>query len=897
MVNDRRVVIAIDTDLSGLNSGAASASKTIGSLSDKVKILEGSTTKLDAGLKAFSWTTFAGGALNVSTAVAQLYTSISNLDRVQLQVKNSMVGVERAEDLLARKTMMLNKEMDKNGSLSEKSIRLRNEIATATDDLANKEEKLRLAQDTVNDTYILFTSNVVNTVFGTMQTLAGLYAMVAQRKIVDTAVTAMNSGATKINNAARIESAITAGMQALANGGVTVANIANTASTWSLTVAMRALGTAVKANPLFLPATLATLAIGVGVTAYEMDQMGKRSKEAEEKLSVTASTVGMTSTEFSELSSIIGTGSAAMADYGSAAVDASTKIEILNKSLDDLQKKQESINKQKGRRGEQNVKAVEEDINKITTEIAKHEKQIADENAILNKAFISYATGDIKNINSTQLNIIENQIAAVSKWADKWDAVVEGSEDYVVALNLSLDLIETEGTILKENRNYIQEILLSRKDINKEGDKEITNSQKLLKMYKEIVDLQKKTTNPHHIIGQNKEIFKNFELGEYGLSDSFVDRILGTSKNGDLGYMPFSGYINSKSKQVILESQLINTANNLSMYYAQLEQLVQIIPTDENKEFIIKAMQDVRNNIERERIGVNNFVGVGMRHPIALSAAKQVSQSIDDVIRIYKSMPTPRFDGGSTYDKGYLSSIQRATKTYNSFTEQTTDSPFSVGKIVKNPKTGLYERQGEGITTRVVGGGTQTSINPRASPLGGKLNYSPASTSKFTTLTKSRSKGSKGRKPRGPSRDDYTRRAIAAMGSEENRRLLGLTGAMVSHEIYKYNIYGEAMLMGYQWDKFKASLAEAQARVNIGNQISALGIFDPDFAENIYGNTQPQLASILQREQDQINHQSGLIGETREYVIALRNSPQPELLDRMRYSERLEQISTGATVF
>ena len=60
----------------------------------------------------------------------------------------------------------------------------------------------------------------------------------------------------------------------------TAVNIANTASTWSLTVAMRALGAAVKANPLFLPATLATLAIGVGVTAYEMDQMGKRAKRS-----------------------------------------------------------------------------------------------------------------------------------------------------------------------------------------------------------------------------------------------------------------------------------------------------------------------------------------------------------------------------------------------------------------------------------------------------------------------------------------------------------------------------------------------------------------------------------------------------------------------------------------
>ena len=76
------------------------------SLDKDLSSLTGKASKLDAGLKAFSWTTMAGGALNVSTALAQVYTSLSNLDRVQLQVKNSMVGVERAEDLLARKTII-----------------------------------------------------------------------------------------------------------------------------------------------------------------------------------------------------------------------------------------------------------------------------------------------------------------------------------------------------------------------------------------------------------------------------------------------------------------------------------------------------------------------------------------------------------------------------------------------------------------------------------------------------------------------------------------------------------------------------------------------------------------------------------------------------------------------
>ena len=182
-MGDPRVVVAFDADFKGLTAGASGASGVIRSFDKDLTNVSGTATKLDAGLKAFSWTTFAGGALNVTTALAQVYTSLSNLDRVQLQVKNSMVGVERAEDLLAKKTSMLNAEMSKHGLLSEKSIRLRNEIATATDDLANKEEKLRLAQDQVNDTYILFGTNIVNTLFGTIQTLAGLKAMLAIKSL------------------------------------------------------------------------------------------------------------------------------------------------------------------------------------------------------------------------------------------------------------------------------------------------------------------------------------------------------------------------------------------------------------------------------------------------------------------------------------------------------------------------------------------------------------------------------------------------------------------------------------------------------------------------------------------------------------------------------------------
>ena len=99
------------------------------------------------------------------------------------------------------------------------------------------------------------------------------------------------------------------------------------------------------------------------------------------------------------------------------------------------------------------------------------------------------------------------------------------------------------------------------------------------------------------------------------------------------------------------------------------------------------------------------------------------------------------------------------------------------------------------------------------------------------------------------------------------------------------------------WDDFYKRINEANTRIRLGKQILALGEFDPDVSGNIFTNTSSQLTSILQREQAQITHQSALIGETTQDIIRLRNSPEPEFYDRIRYSERLEQISTGATVF
>ena len=238
------VVIRIQADINNMKAGMQTLTGDVKKLEQGISSLTGTSAKLDAGLKAFSWTTFAGGALNVTTALAQLYTSISNLDRVQLQVKNSMVGIERAEDLLAKKTMMLNKEISKNGILTQRSQQLRNEIATATDDLANKEEKLKLAQDQVNDTYILFTTNIAGTLFGTIQTLVGLKSMLAIKSLAAATASGVlataniaDAASTEVSTAAKVKNltatslltaAITA--QSVATGANTGANVINSGS-------------------------------------------------------------------------------------------------------------------------------------------------------------------------------------------------------------------------------------------------------------------------------------------------------------------------------------------------------------------------------------------------------------------------------------------------------------------------------------------------------------------------------------------------------------------------------------------------------------------------------------------------------------------------------------------
>ena len=129
---------------------------------------------------AVNFQTATQGALNLSTAIVQTYTSISNLDRANNRAKMSVIAVARAEDLLANKLERQNTLRTSGLAGPQKYANTTKEICTATADLTVKTEKMRIEQAAVNDIYMLFATNIANVAISSLQTIG---VLVGQEKL------------------------------------------------------------------------------------------------------------------------------------------------------------------------------------------------------------------------------------------------------------------------------------------------------------------------------------------------------------------------------------------------------------------------------------------------------------------------------------------------------------------------------------------------------------------------------------------------------------------------------------------------------------------------------------------------------------------------------------------
>lgn len=99
----------------------------------------------------------------MATSAIGIITSMSNLDRAAQRVEKSHVAVARAEDLLATTQARLNKMVEAGQTNTEQYRVYVEKLQTAYDDLRVKTEDVKLAQDALGDTQILFATTIANT--------------------------------------------------------------------------------------------------------------------------------------------------------------------------------------------------------------------------------------------------------------------------------------------------------------------------------------------------------------------------------------------------------------------------------------------------------------------------------------------------------------------------------------------------------------------------------------------------------------------------------------------------------------------------------------------------------------------------------------------------------------
>ena len=126
--------------------------RRMGATMDRVK---GQSDRLGDGLggagrnsaaAAVNFQTATQGLMNLGTAAAQTFTSVSNLDRAANRLAQANLGVARSTDLMNNKELRLDELRARGLGNSKKAALLTNEIATARADLAIKTDKARIEE-------------------------------------------------------------------------------------------------------------------------------------------------------------------------------------------------------------------------------------------------------------------------------------------------------------------------------------------------------------------------------------------------------------------------------------------------------------------------------------------------------------------------------------------------------------------------------------------------------------------------------------------------------------------------------------------------------------------------------------------------------------------------------
>jgi len=199
-VTGGKVTLKVEADIEQLKRQLQAAGYHVSKFNGEMDKASKSIAKSgdQAAASAVNFQTLTQGAINLTTAFVQTETTISNLTKAQTSLKAAMVGVERAEDLLARKEVQLNEERKKAVPNMDKIKLLTNEIRTGYKDLEVKTDRVRDQQDQLNDTYKLFALNLLNVSFSALQTTKSLIDWGKQAEVANKVTKALGSSMGKV---------------------------------------------------------------------------------------------------------------------------------------------------------------------------------------------------------------------------------------------------------------------------------------------------------------------------------------------------------------------------------------------------------------------------------------------------------------------------------------------------------------------------------------------------------------------------------------------------------------------------------------------------------------------------------------------------------------------------
>lgn len=126
--------------------------------------------------------------VGLATTTVGVVTSLSNLDRAAARVEKAEIAVQRIEDQIASTRAVLNRLTSQGKTATEQYQVQTDRLATALADLKVKQQDVKLQQDALSDTQVLFATTIINTTINSLFLMRAAFGDLTKAQLVNIGV-------------------------------------------------------------------------------------------------------------------------------------------------------------------------------------------------------------------------------------------------------------------------------------------------------------------------------------------------------------------------------------------------------------------------------------------------------------------------------------------------------------------------------------------------------------------------------------------------------------------------------------------------------------------------------------------------------------------------------------